>query len=166
MMLPPPPPAIVWQQPPTPQTAAGESVLASDDSGKIRCNVIETVTASRSAFDMARIATFVRLVSERNRRYYMAWHAKLPSAAYEVVRRIRPRPYLPYGDMYGITDMRLTLNEDTNRIGVRYLKTPNDTRPELSDDDRVTYETDLRAFIKEIEKEIEKLKKYETSESR
>ena len=68
--------------------------------------------------------------------------------------------------LWWTADMRLMLNEDTNRLGVRYLKTPNDSRPELSDDDWVTYETDLRAFIKEIEKEIEKLKKYGTSERR
>ncbi len=137
-----------------------------DVEGVIHRLTIETVAASRSLFDLQRIAKFVALVSERNRRFYLSWHEKLPSAAYEVVRRIHSRPYLPYNDMYGITDMRLIHDEANNRLTVRYLKRPNDTRTELNEDDWVTYSTDLGAFMRTIEKEIEKLKKYDGGGSR
>ena len=129
----------------------------------IRCDVVETVSAPKSIEDLRLIAKFISLVSERNRRFFIAWRQKAPAAAYEVVRRIHAFPYLPYGDMYAITDMRLILREDENTIEVRYLRKPEDRDAEVVGEDFVVYRADLAKFMKEIEKEIGKLKKYEKS---
>ena len=111
---------------------------------------------------MRTIAKYVSLVSERNRRFYISWKEKLPSAAYEVVRRIRQFPYLPYGDMYAISDMHLFLDEGRNRIVVRYPREPEKKRlAPLAEDEYVIYETNLANFMKAIEKELPKLKKFE-----
>lgn len=139
--------------------------MVCDEGGVIHCSVAEAVSAPKSLDDLRLIAKYISLVSERNRRFFLAWREKPPSAAYEVVRRIHAFPYLPYGDMYAITDMRLILREDENTIEVRYLKTPNDQSLELDDADWVVYRADLTRFMKEIEKEIGKLKKYEKSGS-
>lgn len=159
-MVPPSPPAIVWQQPALP--AAGQSAaITCDESGVIHCDIVETVSATKSIEDLRLIAKYISLVSERNRRFFIAWRQKPPSAAYEVVRRIHAFPYLPYGDMYAITDMRLILREDDNTIEVRYLRKPEDRTSEVVDEDFVVYRANLAKFMKEIEKEIGKLKKYE-----
>lgn len=151
-------------QQPQEKFAAAQS-FPCDADGVIRCSVTETVTAERSLEDLRIIAKYIGLVAERNRRYYMTWQEKLPSAAYEVVRRIRPFPFLPYGDIYGITRMQLIVQQSNNRIVVRYPKRPDDPNiSELSEDDYVTYDTDLARFIKTIEKETAKLKKYEKRE--
>jgi len=164
--LPPPPPAIVVAAPQAKATTREMSIPA-DENGIIRCSVIETVTANRSVEDMRIIAKYVALLSERNRRYYASWREKLPSAAYEVVRRIRPFPYLPYSDMYAITDMQLILQESRDRIIVRYPRRPSDpTTSFLAEEDYITYETPLSAFMKAIEKEIPRLKKYEKAPQR
>lgn len=161
--LPPPPPAIVIvMQTPQAKAAIEGLTFPCDESGVIHCSVVETVTANRSVEDMRIIAKYVALLSERNRRFYISWKEKLPSAAYEVVRRIRPFPFLPYGDMYAITDMQLILQESRDRIIVRYPKRPDDAKTNLlAEDDYASYETVLSTFITTIEKEIGKLKKYE-----
>lgn len=79
-----------------------------------------------------------------------------------MVRRVRTRPYLPDGDTYGIQNLQVILNEDNNRIVVRYPKHPERHQSEFAEDDYATYEADLTKFMKDIEKEIGKLKKYET----
>jgi hypothetical protein len=162
-VLPVAPPAIVWQQPAPPaKPPLPAGPFTCDESGVIQCSVSETVTAIRSQEDIRLIAHYISLLSERNRRFYLAWREKLPAAAYEVVRRIRPFTYLPYGDMYAITDMHLILEEDRNRIVVKYPKRPeSDQHSELAEDDYVVYDTDLAQFMKVIEMEIGKLKKYE-----
>ncbi len=160
-MLPPPPPAIIWQEPQS-KPAAQSPLVVCDDSGVIRCAVTETVPGDRAREDVRLIATYIKLVSERNLRYYTTWHEKLPSAAYEVVRRIHQFPFLPRGDVYGIVEMQLILQPDLNRIVVRYPKRPGDaTLSELAEDDYATYATDLAAFMKAIAKETARLKKYE-----
>ncbi len=162
--IPPPPPAIVIVQAPQGKRALEGTSFPCDDTGVIRCAVLETVTVNRSAEDIRLIAKYVSLLSERNRRYYLSWRERLPSAAYEVVRRIRPFPYLPNGDMYAITDMQLILQEDRDRILVRYPRRPSDPSiSELAEDDYVTYETKLSTFMKVVEKETARLKKYEKS---
>ena len=135
--------------------------MVCDTTGVIQCSVSERITQDKGQEDIRMIATYVALLSERNRRFYLAWNEKLPSAAYEVVRRIHQFPYLPYGDMYAITDMRIVLEEDRNRITVRYPKRP-DSKPneELPETDYVVYDAPLAPFMKAIEKEIGKLKKY------
>jgi len=158
--LPPPPPAIIFVQQPQAKTPP-EATFPCDESGIIRCSVTENVTANQSMEDMRIIAKYIWLVSERNRRFYVTWGDKLPSAAYEVVRRIRQFPYLPYGDMYAITDMQLILQESRDRIIVRYPRRPDKLTSELEEVDYITYETNLTAFMKAINKEIGKLKKYE-----
>lgn len=162
--LPPPPPAIIWQQKDAPvwPGQAGDIAFTCDENGVIRCSVTETVTANRSLEDMRIIAKYVSLVSERNRRFYISWKEKLPSAAFEVVRRIHQFPYLPYGDMYAISDMHLFLDEGRNRIVVRYPREPEKKRlAPLAEDEYVIYETNLANFMKAIEKELPKLKKFE-----
>ncbi len=160
-MLPPPPPAIIWQQP-QPKPAVPSAPVVCDDTGIIRCSVAETVQGDRSREDVRLIATYIKLVSDRNIRYYTTWREKLPSAAYEVVRRIHQFPYLPHGDVYGIVEMQLVLQPDRNRIVVRYPKRPDDpTLSELAEDDYATYETDLAKFMKVIVKEIARLAKSE-----
>lgn len=158
--LPPSPPAIILLQQP-PAQATPPATFPCDETGIIRCSVTETVTANRSVEDLRIIAKYIWLVSERNRRFYTTWKDKLPSAAYEVVRRIHPFPYLPYGDMYAITDMQLILQEGRDRIMVRYPKRPDKMTSEMEEVDYVTYESNLTAFMKAVEKEIVKLKKYE-----
>jgi hypothetical protein len=160
--LPPPPPAIVWVQEQRAALPAGKTDFPCDEAGIIRCVVDEKTQTQRQIEDMRTIAHYIWLLAERNRRFYVAWQEKLPSAAYEVVRRIRQFPYLPYGDMYSIQDMQLFIDEDSRRISVRYPKRPNDTNiSEQSEDDYVTYGTDLAPFMKAVTREIDRLKKYE-----
>lgn len=160
-MLPPPPPAIVWQIPSAKPSPPSQTIVC-DTTGVIRCSSAETVGAKTSADDIRVIAKYIALLSERNQRFYIMWREKLPSAAYELVRRIHPFPYLPYSDMYSITDMQLIIYKDEDRIVVRYPKHPEDKNSaEWTDDDYVVYETPLAAFMKVVEKEIGKLKKYE-----
>lgn len=163
----PPPPAIVIVQAPQVPPAAARSEVPCDETGIIRCVIDARTQTQRQIDDMRVIAKYVWLVSERNRRFYVAWREKLPSAAYEVVRRIRQFPYLPYGDMYSIQDMQLFIDEDQRRITVRYPKRPNDKHiSEQAEDDYVTYTNDLAGFMKAITKEIERLKKYEKQGTR
>ncbi len=135
-----------------------------DDDGAIKCSLqqAETVTGSRSLEDMRVISKFVQLVSERNRRYYIAWQTKSPSAAYELVKRVKSFPYLPYGDTYAITGLDIVFNQTTDRVTVRYPKKPkvNPTEP-VRESEHAIYSTKLSDFIKSLQKEIEKLKKYE-----
>lgn len=156
---PPQPPALIYQVPQA--QSSHETTIPCDTTGTIRCSVVETVTANRSANDLRVIGHYVHLVAERNLRYYTNFKQLAPSAAYEVVRRVKTRPYLPDGDTYGIRDLQVILNEDNNRIIVRYPKRPDRQVSELAEDDYATYEADLTKFMKEIEKEISKLKKYE-----
>jgi len=134
-----------------------------DDDGAIKCSLqqAETVTGSRSLEDMRVISKFIQLVSERNRRYYLAWQTKSPSAAYELVKRVKPFPYLPYGDTYSITGLDIVFNQTTDRVTVRYPKKPKAKSGPVATADLATYETKLSDFIKSLQKEIEKLKKYE-----
>jgi len=133
-----------------------------DETGVIHCYVNENVTAKTRVDNMRIIAKYLWLVAERNRSFYVAWREQLPSAAYEVVRRVKPFPYLPYGDMYAITDMQLIIEETRNKIIVRYPKRPDKNQhDELAEDEYITYETDLTAFMKVIEKEIGRLKRYD-----
>lgn len=136
-----------------------------DDTGEIRCVETqgEVVTVQRSLLDMRVIGTFVRLVSERNRRYYLAWQTKAPSAAFELVKRVKSFPYLPYGDTYGITGVEVVLNQAKDEVTVRYAKHPKPGADPLPKDDYAVYTTKLSAFIDALEKENVKLKKYEKS---
>jgi hypothetical protein len=135
-----------------------------DVDGVIRCSYdqVETVTGSRSLEDMRIIGKFIQLVSERNRRYYLAWHTKQPSASYELVKRVKPFPYLPYGDTYSVLEVEIILNQPKDRLTVRYPKKPklNSTAP-IPESGFATYETKLSDFIKNLQKDIEKFKKYE-----
>jgi hypothetical protein len=161
-----PPPQIPV---PPPQGAAGQTGQAGqeedtcDDTGEIRCVAMQgdVVTVQRSLQDMRVIGTFVRLVSERNRRYYLAWQTKAPSAAFELVKRVKSFPYLPYGDTYGITGVEVVLNQAKDQLTVRYPKHPKPGTDPLPKDDYVVYSTKLSAFIDTLEKENVKLKKYE-----
>lgn len=135
------------------------TTVQCDASGVIHCSVAETVTAPSNTDDVRRIARYISLLSERNVRYYSTWHEKLPSAAYELVRRIHAFPFLPYGDMYAITDMQLTVERTGDRIIVRYPKKPESRKTEWADSDYVTYETQLTDFMKTVDKEIRKLEK-------
>ncbi len=162
MFLPPvTPPAIIWQQP-QPQEPKGTrpvTTIPCDVNGVIRCSVTETVVAPSGADDIRIIARYITLLSDRNVRYYTSWREKLPSAAYEIVRRIHSFPYLPYGDMYAISDMQLTIERSRDRIMVRYSKKPDDKKSEFEESDYVTYETGLSEFMKMVTKEIKKLEK-------
>ena len=153
----------MWQQTATPSPQApAETPIVCDTTGVIQCSVSEKVSRNQSQDDIRLIARFVSLVSERNRRYFLTWREKLPSAAYEVVRRIHQFPYLPYGDMYAITDMHIVLEEDRNRITVRYLKHPEQSlEAERTEADYIVYDAPLAPFMKAIEKELGNLKKYE-----
>jgi len=161
VFFPPAPPAIVWQQP-QPQEPRGTTpatTIQCDASGVIHCSVTETVTAPSGADDIRIIARYITLLSERNVRYFTSWRQKLPSAAYEIVRRIHPFPYLPYGDMYAISDMQLTIERSRDRIMVRYSKKPDNKKSEFVESDYVTYETKLSDFMKTVNKELKKLEK-------
>jgi hypothetical protein len=151
------------QKAPEFQPSAG-ATIPCDAEGLIRCSFdqVETVTAPRSLDDMRVIGKYIQLVSERNRRNYLAWQTKGPSAAYEVVRRVKPFPYLPYGDSYSIIGLDIVINQTKDLITVRYPKKPkqNSAAP-VADKDHAIYSTQLSTFIKDLEKEIVKLKKYE-----
>jgi hypothetical protein len=153
------PPDAVAAMPP-----GSASAYACDDAGLIRCSYdqVETVTGSRSLEDMRVIGKFIQLISERNRRYYLSWNTKAPSATYELIKRVKSFPYLPYNDPYAITGLDIVLNQPADRITVRYPRKPkpNMTAP-IADGDLATYDTKLSTFIKGLEKEIEKLKKFE-----
>jgi hypothetical protein len=156
---------VAGPQQPAPefQPSAG-ATMPCDAEGLIRCSVdqVETVRGPRSLEDMRIIGKYIQLVSERNRRYYLAWQTKGPSAAYELVKRVKSFPYLPYGDSYSIIGLDVVLNQANDLITVRYPKKPkqNSTAP-IADGDLATYSTKLSTFIKDLEKEIAKLKKYE-----
>ena len=137
-----------------------------DADGVIRCSFqqVETVTGSRSLEDMRIISKYIQLISERNRRYYISWQTKAPSAAYELVKRVKSFPYLPYGDSYSIVGLEIVLNQSRDRLLVRYPRKPkqNSTEP-ISERDFAAYDTKLSTFIDALQKEIVKLKKYEKS---
>lgn len=135
-----------------------------DAAGEISCafQETETVTGSRSLQDLRIISQFIQLVSERNRRYYIAWETKAPSAAFELVKRVKAFPYLPYGDTYSIVGVNITLNQQLDRVRVRYPRKPKQNAAQhLTEKDFVSYETKLSDFIKRLEADILKLKKYE-----
>ena len=156
--------AAPQQKPLERQPAAVAAVFPCDADGVIRCSLdqVETVTSPRSLEDMRIIGKYIQLVSERNRRYYISWQTKAPSAAYELVKRVKAFPYLPYGDSYSIVGLDIVLNQARDLITVRYPKNPkqNQTAP-IAEKDHAIYETKLSAFIRDLEKEIAKLKKYE-----
>jgi hypothetical protein len=156
--------AAPQQKPLERQPAAVAAVFPCDADGVIRCSLdqVETVTSPRSLEDMRIIGKYIALISERNRRYYVAWQTKAPSAAYEVVKRVKSFPYLPYGDSYSIVGLDIVLNQTKDLITVRYPRNPkqNTTTP-IPDKDHAIYSTKLSAFIRDLEKEIVKLKKYE-----
>lgn len=155
--LPVPP---VAQTTPIPQG----DVYRCDPDGLITCTYqqTETVTGSRSLQDMRIIGKYIELISERNRRYYLTWQEKAPSAAYELVRHVKAFPYLPYADTYAISGLVIALDQAENRITVSYPKKvpPTQTTP-VAKQDLVSYSTKLSDFIKTLEQEIVKLKKYE-----
>ena len=148
-----------------PSSQPGESMTyPCDADGTIRCSFqqMETVTGSRSLQDMRIISKYIQLVAERNRRYYISWQTKAPSAAYELVKRVKAFPYLPYGDSYSIIGLEIALNQSADTVTVRYPRKPkpNGTEP-IPEKDHAVYTTKLSDFIKNLEKEIVKLKKYE-----
>lgn len=158
--------ALAVGPPQQPQAPPGQAVLAfpCDDDGAIKCSLqqVETVTGSRSLEDMRIIGKFIKLVTERNRRYFLAWHTKSPSPAYELVKRVKSFPYLPYGDTYAIVGLEILLNQGTDQLAVRYPKKPRQGSTARAPDGGVaSYETKLSDFIKTLQKEIDKLKKYE-----
>jgi len=145
---------------PTPVAA----VFPCDSDGVIRCSFeqVETVSSPRSLEDMRIIGKYIQLISERNRRYYISWQTKSPSAAYELVKRVKSFPYLPYGDSYSIVGLDIVLNQARDSITVRYPKNPqHDQTARIAEKDHAVYETKLSVFIRDLEKEIVKLKKYE-----
>jgi len=153
------------QKPDAPSQKAAVSANPCEVDGVILCyfDQIETVSSPRSLEDMRIIGKYLQLVSERNRRYYLSWRTQSPSAAFELVKRIKPFPYLPVeGDTYSITGISIALNQTTDRITVRYPKKlqKSMTAP-IRDGDLVSYDTKLSTFINALEKEIAKLKKYE-----
>jgi len=155
--LPVPPPT-----PPSPPVQA-ETAYRCDPDGVITCAFqdVETVTGSRSLEDMRVVGTFIRLISERNRRYYLAWQDRAPAAAYEVVKRVKSFPYLPYGDTYSIVGLTITLNQAENRVTVSYPKKPKQNLASpVAPDDLATYSTKLSDFITMLEAEIRQLQKY------
>jgi len=156
--------AAPQQKPLERQPSSVAAAFPCDADGVIRCGFdqVETVTSPRSLEDMRIIGKYIELISERNRRYYLAWHTKSPSAAYELVKRVKSFPYLPYGDSYSIVGLDIVLSQARDAITVRYPKNPkqNTTTP-IPDKDHAIYETKLSTFIQGLEKEIVKLKKYE-----
>jgi len=141
-----------------PAAAAKPAEVACDADGAITCvQEVETVSVNRSALDMRVIGKFIQLISERNRRYYAAWSQKAPSASFEVVKRIKEFPYLPGGDNYGIQSLEVVLSQSANLVTVRYPKKPDDPRST----EKVSYSGKLDAFIKTLERENDKLKKYD-----
>lgn len=135
-----------------------------DEGGAIKCSLqqVETVTGSRSLEDMRIIGKFIQLVTERNRRYFLAWHTKSPSPAYELVKRVKAFPYLPYGDAYAIAGLEIGFDQATDRLTVKYPKKPKlGSAARVSDGGFASYETTLSDFIKTLQKEIDKLNKYE-----
>ncbi|TAK18654.1 MAG: hypothetical protein EPO35_01215 [Acidobacteria bacterium] len=151
------------QQAPSSQPG-GPVPFPCDADGAIRCSYqqVETVTGSRSLDDMRIISKYIQLVAERNRRYYISWQTKAPSAAYELVKRVKSFPYLPYGDSYSIVGLEIALNQSADTVTVKYpmKPKPNSLEP-IPDKDHAVYSTKLSDFIKGLEKEIVKLKKYE-----
>lgn len=155
--------AAVPQKAPEPATQPAPT-YECDADGAIRCSSdqVETVTGSRSLDDMRIIGKFIQLVGERNRRYYLAWRTKQPSAAYELVKRVQSFPYLPYGDTYSIIGVEIVLSQSRDRIVVRYPKKPKLNRAApATEKDLATYDAKLSDFIRTLQKDIEKLKKYE-----
>ncbi len=151
------------QKAPAPVVPA-DSTFPCDAEGVIRCRLeqVETVTGSRSLEDMRIISKYIQLVTERNRRYFIAWQTKAPSAAYELVKRVKAFPYLPYGDTYSIVGLEIVLNQNRDQLVVRYLKKSKQaSRSAVSDGGFATYDTTLSDFIKTLQKEIEKLKKFD-----
>lgn len=138
-----------------PQTLAPPQSIVCDVTGVIECQVVERVAANKSLEDLRVIAKFVALVSERNRRYYAAFAHRSPSAAYEVVRLVRTRPWLPNGDSYGIVELKIVLREDDNVVAVRYPRRPDGTGGWIA------YEAPLVPFMHAVEAGIVKLKKYD-----
>jgi hypothetical protein len=151
------------QKVPAPSQGPATSVPCDPD-GLIRCTLheTETVTGSSSIEDVRFIARYLELITERNRRYYLSWGTRLPSAAFELVRRVKSFPYVPYGDTYSIIGMDIALNQKEDRLSVRYPKYPkqNSSAP-VAEKDHAVYDTKLSTFIKDLEKEIARLKKYE-----
>ena len=86
------------------------------------------MTGPRSLEDMRIISKYIQLVTERNRRYYIAWRTKAPSATYELVKRVKSFPYLPYGDTYSIVGLEIVLNQRINQLVVRYPKKPKQNK--------------------------------------
>jgi hypothetical protein len=156
--------AAPQQKAPDSQPVPPAATFPCDTDGVIRCALdqVENVTSPRSLEDMRIIGKYIQLVSERNRRYYISWQTKAPSAAYELVKRVKAFPYLPYGDSYSIVGLDIVLNQARDLITVRYPKNPkqNQAAP-VAEKDHAIYETKLSAFIRDLEKEIAKLKKYE-----
>lgn len=141
-----------------------DNVYRCDPDGLITCTYqqMETVTGSRSLQDMRIIGKYIELISERNRRYYLTWQEKAPSAAYELVKHVKSFPYLPYADTYSISGLVIALDQAENRITVSYPKKvpPSQTAP-VAKKDLISYSAKLSDFIKTLEQEIVKLKKYE-----
>jgi hypothetical protein len=95
---------------------AGEPKPRVFSDGPEGCEPDAPVCFASSRNELQRIAAFVRLVSERNRRRFMRWGQRLPSASYELVRRIHPFPYLPYNDTYSIGQLLLTIDDAGTEI--------------------------------------------------
>jgi hypothetical protein len=149
--------AAPQQKPLENQPASVAATFPCDTDGLIRCGFeqVETVTSPRSLEDMRIIAKYIQLISERNRRQYLAWQTKAPSASYELVKRVKAFPYLPYGDTYSIVGLDIVLNQARDSITVRYPKNPKQNiRTPIPDKDHAIYATKLSAFIKDLEKEI------------
>ena len=111
--------------------------------------------------ELRRIATFVQLVSERNRRRFARWGERLPSASFELVRRIHRFPYLPYNDTYGIRQVLLSIDDSGTEISVRYRKHPDSTRSlEAEAPEFVTYSNNLQDLMLTIDRELVKLARF------
>jgi len=149
----------------TPELQAGPSAtIPCDPDGAIHCLLqeTETVTGSRSLDDVRVIAHYISLIAERNRRHYMAWGTEMPSAAFELARRVKRFPYVPYGDTYSIVGMDVALSQKEDRLSISYPKHPKqDGAAPVAEKDHAIYSTKLSVFIDALEKEILKLKKYE-----
>lgn len=151
------------QKPAEPPTSAFPTIPC-DAEGILTCSLdqVETVTSPRSLEDMRIIGKYMQLISERNRRYYMSWQTKAPSAAFEFVRRVKSFPYLPYDDTYSIVGLDVVLSQQHDLLTVRYPKKPKEKpATPVPASGYAEYSTQLSTFINSLEKEIVKLKKYE-----
>lgn len=149
--------AVVFAAQSSAQQDAGSKI--ADESAWCAPDELTCIASPRD--ELRRIVTFVHLVSERNRRRLARWGQRLPSASYELVRRIHPFPYLPGNDTYGIGQILLTIDDTGTEVAVRYRKHPDSNGPKDAETPEfVTYAMDLADLMPVIDRELLILAKY------